>query len=475
MSSAANAAVFVVPVVLSSMACEVAPDGGDAPSRLSEIEPRSVPGRLPGGGSDRSEPAPSREPSDDPCEEVSSGKDCWAYVRWGGACVLVQPTDGSACDPGYACEEGECQLGFCEPLGPSVWTAPLALPGPADAVEVVALADRTFGVFARLAPVAGGPKTAVLAARVDRFGVPTDLSATMLVADSDTSFSALALDDGGSLVAYTRSMGGVPTVALSRRDAGLDVVWGRSFGDVASGFASAVVPSDGAFVVAATRRDPVTGEGDARLVRSGLDDEAADDLTWPVAGDQEVADLLAAGGPSGPDLLVVGTTRVGGGPRSLWVISIEQDDASTWLVWNPEDGSPAGGGSDVSPGSARFDGDGGLLVAGAIGGESWLARFDSAASLTWSRTFGPGLLRAVASLSEGPIALGIGGAGGGLRVLALDASGEVRWERDEGPAVSASRRLLVVPPLDTLASAAVSPDGGLRVVRTVSEPEVPCP
>ena len=278
---------------------------------------------------------------------------------------------------------------------------------------------------------------------------------------TDRARAIIETGDGGFAVAgATESKGaGEFDVWLLKLDAAGELIWDRYFGGRATDWASAIVEtSDGGLVMAAYTQATADDAYNFWVIKVDGNGE----LLWERQFGGPATDWASAiaeindGG-----LVVVGHTESkGAGDADMWIIKLSADGEMLW------DRTVGGSARDYAS-AVTATGDGGLVVAGPIesdgaeGVDIRVLKLDASGELIWDRHFGGASadwVRAVVETRDGGYAMAgyTMSKGAGLNdvwLLKLDAGGELLWDRTYGGGANEWARALVEMPDGSLAMA----------------------
>jgi hypothetical protein len=299
----------------------------------------------------------------------------------------------------------------------------------------------------------GTPRYDAWIARLDRSG-ETIWTRRMGGPEADHVYALAAAADGGVLtVGDTRSAGaGESDVWLARLDEAGEVLWQRLMGDIHNDRArTALALADGGFVIGG-----FAGMGgsnrDAWITRLDAEGRPIWQRRFGGPGNDGVFHLALA---DDGDILVTGHWQTGAGETDgddagetgdrgfdLWAARLSPDGGQEWLRRFHH------GRFDAGTGVVAQDG-GGLVVTGMTqtGGpgeiDMWVLGLEADGTLAWERRYGgariDGAWAAIPRAGGGLVvsaATASQGAGStDAWMMALDADGEIAWERTIGGAL----------------------------------------
>ncbi len=254
-------------------------------------------------------------------------------------------------------------------------------------------------------------------------------------AAEDRAYGLARLPDGGWLLAGNSREGpGLSFDAwLLRLDRDGRSLWERRLGGADTDQVFAVASTrDGGAALAGHTRSQGAGESDLWLFRL----DARGNLLWERvlggAANERARGITAA--PAGGFLVSGFTGSRGAGDRDALILRL---DAAGQVLWERVVGGPGDDGAfHASPHP-----EGGFAIVGYWGGESgydlWVLRLDEAGGELWSRRFDRSAFEAataVAALPDGSLVVaGVTGVPNSLQdnvwLAGLDREGAVRWER----------------------------------------------
>jgi len=253
----------------------------------------------------------------------------------------------------------------------------------------------------------------------------------------DWAYAMTATGGGGVCTAgRTASKGaGLEDAWVVCVDGNGQLVWDRTFGGTAIDRARAIIETrDGGLFVAGATESKGAGEFDAWALKLDADGE----LLWERTFGGPATDWASSAVETRDGGLALGgyTQAASGAPYDFWVIKL---NAEGELLWERTFGGPA---TDWATAIAETR-DRGLVVVGhteskgAGAADFWVVKLDAGGELIWDQTFGGADLdyasAVTASGDGGAVVAGLtGSAGAGgldIRVLKLDARGEVMWDR----------------------------------------------
>ena len=262
----------------------------------------------------------------------------------------------------------------------------------------------------------------------------------------DVAFGGLAKDWAYAMTG-TRAGGLCTAGRTASKGAGLEdvwvlcvdgngaLLWDRTFGGPAIDRARAIIETgDGGLVVAGATESKGAGEFDVWVLKLGVDGEPLWDRHFGGAATDWASSVVET--RDGGLALGAYTQDSSGAPYDFWVIKLDADGE---LLWERRYGGAATDWVNAIT-EAR---DGSLVVVGhteskgAGAADFWVVKLDATGEPIWDRSFGGENLdyasAVTASGAGGVVVAGLTkstGAGGfDSRVLKLDASGTVVWDR----------------------------------------------
>jgi hypothetical protein len=201
---------------------------------------------------------------------------------------------------------------------------------------------------------------------------------------ADEAYALVELDDGGFAFAGRSRAPSLGDVWVVRTDSLGEEIWSRTHGGTKTeaGFGM-VLADDGDLVKAGSTTSYGEGSNDAWLLK--IDVETGDEVWAKTIGDSEsnVARSITKG--SNGDFILSGSTGLGGGAGSIWLVRTNQDGN---VIWDHEYTVEGGGHNTAVSVIETSRGD--LAVTGYVGDNLLWLRTDSEGTLVEVTVFGGG-------------------------------------------------------------------------------------
>lgn len=253
----------------------------------------------------------------------------------------------------------------------------------------------------------------------------------------DWAYSMTSTGDGGLCIAgRTASKGaGLEDAWVLRLDDGGRLLWDRTFGGPKIDRARAVIETrDGDLIVAGATESAGAGEFDVWVFKL----DAKGQVLWERTFGGVATDWASAAVETheGHIVLAAYTQDQSGGPYDFWVIKLDDGGSEVWS-------RRYGGAATDWPNGIAVTTGGNLVVVGhteskgAGNADFWVVALDERGDIIWNRTFGGSDLdyaTAVTAARDGGIVVAgltkSAGAGGfDSRVIKLDRTGRIVWDR----------------------------------------------
>jgi uncharacterized delta-60 repeat protein len=317
--------------------------------------------------------------------------------------------------------------------------------GPAAAQDDPKLLNRTVG---------DGPACSASACTWER---------TLGGAAEDKAYAVVAMPDDGLVVAgNSMSFGNLRYDAwIARLDRTGETQWTRRIGGpMADHVYALAADAQGGVLAAGDTRSAGAGESDVWLVRLDADGEVDWQRVMGGAGNDRARTALAL---PGGGFVVAGFAGVGPGDRDVWIARLTADGVPLWQRSHGGSGNDGAFHLALSAdGDLLVAGywQTGEAEGERRGFDLWAARLDLAGELLWQRSFHRGAFDAATGVvpqADGGLTLaGMTQTGGpgeiDIWVLRLDAAGDLVWDRQFGGAST-----------DGAWAAIGRPDGGLVI------------
>jgi arginine repressor len=298
--------------------------------------------------------------------------------------------------------------------------------------------------------------------------------------DDDWASSVQQTSDGGYIVAgETRSFGaGGRDLFLIKTDANGNIIWAKTYGGIATGWAPSVQQtSDGGYIVA----DYASGDiflikidanGNIQWAKTygGIGNDGASSVQQTSDGGYIVAGETWSFGAGSADLFLIKTDANGniiwaktyGGTHYDVASSVQQtsdggyivagrtwsfgaDSSDVFLIKTDANGNlqwakTYGGTSRDEASSVQQTSDGGYIVAGGTRSfgagnyDAFLIKTDANGNISWAKTYGGtdyDVARSVQQTSDGGYIVA-GYAGGDIFLIKIDANGNIQWAKTYG-------------------------------------------
>jgi hypothetical protein len=272
-------------------------------------------------------------------------------------------------------------------------------------------------------------------------------------------WSLIGTSDGG--YALAGDAGGGAASLLVKTDPGGNVMWARTYGELAAGgtyggllVVNVVVQtSDGGYALAGPGQD-----GRFWLVKTDASGMVEWDMNYGGIPGEWATSMVQTS--DGGYALAGWTESFGSGYKDFWLV---KTDASGNMQWN----KTYGGTSYDSASSVIQTNDGGYALAGgstSFGPDtSWLVKTDQSGNVVWNKTYGgSSTALSVIQTNEGGYATAgyTDSFGGGALLVKTDTSGNIQWSKMYGT-------------MPALASSIMqTSDGGYTLAGTTSQSEL---
>ena len=308
---------------------------------------------------------------------------------------------------------------------PAVLAALITAAAVGAAGPVAAQQEPTLGNH----PVDGGPACTAEACTWER---------TLGGAAVDKAYAVVALPDDGLVVAgNTMSFGTMRYDAwIARLDRAGETMWARRLGGPDADHVYALAATESGVLAVGDTRSAGAGESDIWLTRLDPAGEILWQRTMGGPGNDRARSALAL---PGGGFVVGGFAGVGDGDRDIWLARLTDDGVP---LWQRQYGGPGNDGAfhlaSAQDGTLLVTGY--WQTGGDRGFDLWAARLDPAGELLWQRRFDHGNFDAgtgvVPQADGGLTVTGMTQTGGPAEVdvwvLRLDSSGDIAWERRFG-------------------------------------------
>jgi len=313
---------------------------------------------------------------------------------WGGTggdyvASLTQTTDGGYAIAGYTNSYGagsyDAYLAKYDSAGTLSWSRTWGGTGSERANSLIQTSDGGYAIAGYTASYGAGSDDAFLA-KYDSAGT-LSWSRTWGSAWIDQANSLIQTSDGGYAMAGGTDYDGVSTEAfLAKYDSAGTLSWSRTWGGTGFDTAHSLIQtSDGGYAIAGTTSGYGAGGNDAFLAKY----DSSGTLSWSRTWGGVITDIAYSliQTTDGGYAIAGATYNYGAGGNDAYLAKY---DSSGTLSWSRTWG---GTGSDQANSIIQTS-DGGYAIAGktasygAGSDDAFLAKYDSAGTLSWYRTWG---------------------------------------------------------------------------------------
>lgn len=259
---------------------------------------------------------------------------------------------------------------------------------------------------------------------------------------SDWAYAMTGTRDGGLATAgRTESKGaGEEDIWIVRVDGDGNRLWDKTFGGTATDRGRAIKETrDGGFIAAGATESKGAGEFDAWILRLDKKGELIWDRHFGGPGTDWASGVVQT--RDGGFAVAAYTTPAPGAPFLAWIIKLDADGKTLWE--RRFGGAATDWATDIAETTDGHLGISGYTESkGAGNADIWVLMLDEQGELLWEKTFG-GPERDYASVldatADGGLVVGgmtesTGAGGVDIRIMALAADGQVRWDETYGGA-----------------------------------------